>query len=98
MSRIVISNKPSLSREGGPATAGPGGLKDLIHSQNIIGLSPMDGYTDEAFRLVVTKISKPDVIFTEFVSAEGLSRGGVKLYDTLLFSSIEHPIVGQLFG
>lgn len=73
-------------------------FKDFIHSQNIIGLSPMDGYTDEPFRLVVTKISKPDVIFTEFVSAEGLSRGGVKLYDTLLYSPTEHPIVGQLFG
>lgn len=71
---------------------------DFIHSQNSIGLSPMDGYTDEAFRLVVTQISKPDVIFTEFVSAEGLSRGGVKLYDTLLYSSSEHPIIGQLFG
>ena len=71
---------------------------DLIHSQNIIGLSPMDGYTDEAFRLVQCEIAKPDVIFTEFVSAEGLSRGGVKLYDTLLYSFQEHPIVGQLFG
>jgi tRNA-dihydrouridine synthase len=73
-------------------------FRDLIHSQNIIGMSPMDGYTDEAFRLVLTKIAKPDVIFTEFVSAEGLSRGGVKLYDTLLYSSVEHPIIGQLFG
>jgi tRNA-dihydrouridine synthase len=73
-------------------------FRDLIHSQNIIGMSPMDGYTDEAFRLVLSKIAKPDVLFTEFVSAEGLSRGGVKLYDNLLYSAEEHPIVGQLFG
>lgn len=71
---------------------------DFIHSQKIIGMSPMDGYTDEAFRLVLCQISKPDVIFTEFVSAEGLSRGGVKLYDTLFYSELEHPILGQLFG
>ncbi len=58
----------------------------------------MDGITDEAFRLVQTKIAKPDLIFTEFVSAEGISRGGIKLYDTLLFSSEERPIIGQLFG
>ena len=42
--------------------------------------------------------SKPDITFTEFVSAEGISHGGVKLYDQLLFSQIERPIVGQLFG
>jgi tRNA-dihydrouridine synthase len=71
---------------------------DFIHSQNIIGLSPMDGYTNEVFRLVLCQIQKPDVIFTEFVSAEGLSRGGVKLYDTLLYSHQEYPIIGQLFG
>ncbi len=58
----------------------------------------MDGITDEPFRLVQTQISKPDVTFTEFVSAEGISRGGVKLYDQLMFSQIERPIVGQLFG
>jgi len=63
-----------------------------------IALSPMDGITDEAFRLLQTKIIKPDLMFTEFVSAEGISHGGVKLYDTLLFSNQERPIVGQLFG
>ncbi len=73
-------------------------LRQLITSQNIIGLSPMDGCTDEAFRLVVNEVAKPDVIFTEFVSAEGLSRGGVKLYDMLLYSPHEHPVIGQLFG
>ena len=67
-------------------------------TDSVIGLSPMDGITDEAFRLVQTKIAKPDLIFTEFVSAEGISRGGIKLYDTLLFSPEERPIIGQLFG
>ena len=64
----------------------------------IIALSPMDGITDEPFRLLQTQIAKPDLMFTEFVSAEGISHGGVKLYDTLLFSSQESPIIGQLFG
>jgi len=71
---------------------------DFLSKTNIVGLSPMDGITDEAFRLVQTKIAKPDLIFTEFVSAEGISRGGIKLYDTLLFSPEERPIIGQLFG
>ncbi|HEX8923703.1 MAG TPA: tRNA-dihydrouridine synthase family protein [Patescibacteria group bacterium] len=73
-------------------------LKTLIRSQKVIGLSPMDGVTDEPLRLLQTKIAKPDIIFTEFVSAEGISRGGVKLYDQLLYSPEERPVIGQLFG
>jgi tRNA-dihydrouridine synthase B len=65
---------------------------------SIIGLSPMDGITDEAFRLVQCKISKPDIIFTEFVSAEGIAHGAVKLFDQLLYSNVERPIIAQLFG
>lgn len=71
---------------------------NFLNNDCIIGLAPMDGITDEAFRLLQTKIAKTDLIFTEFVSAEGISHGGVKLYDTLLFSSGERPIIGQLFG
>ncbi len=70
----------------------------LKSSKPIIGLSPMDGITDEAFRLVQTQIAKPDLMFTEFVSAEGISRGGIKLYQGLLFSPQQRSIIGQLFG
>lgn len=73
-------------------------LKEIINSQNIVALSPMDGITNAAFRLTQCQIAKPDILFTEFVSAEGLAHNAVKLYDTLLYSSIERPIVGQLFG
>lgn len=58
----------------------------------------MDGLTDEPFRLVQTQVAKPDIIFTEFVSAEGLAHNAVKLYDHLLYSDIERPVIGQLFG
>lgn len=64
----------------------------------IIGLAPMDGITDEPFRLTQCHIAKPDVIFTEFVSAEGLAHGGLKLFDNLLYSPVERPIIAQLFG
>ena len=73
-------------------------FKTFLHSQKNVGLSPMDGITDEAFRLTQCQISKPDLIFTEFVSAEGLAHSAVKLFDTLLFSPEECPIIGQLFG
>jgi tRNA-dihydrouridine synthase B len=71
---------------------------NFLSQPNILALSPMDGVTDEVFRLVQTKIAKPDLMFTEFVSAEGISRGGIKLYQTLLYSPQERPIIGQLFG
>ena len=58
----------------------------------------MDGLTDEPFRLIQAKIAKPDLMFTEFVSAEGLAHNAIKLFDHLLYSPIERPIVGQLFG
>ena len=73
-------------------------LKTFVQSKKIVALSPMDGITDEAFRLTQCQIAKPDLMFTEFVSAEGLAHSAVKLFDTLLFSSLERPIIGQLFG
>ncbi len=73
-------------------------MTNFLTNLPIIGLAPMDGITDEAFRLLQVQTAKPDLIFTEFVSAEGISHGGIKLYDTLLFSSQERPIIGQLFG
>ena len=73
-------------------------LKSFLHSQKIVALSPLDGITDEAFRVTQCEIAKPDLIFTEFVSAEGLAHSAVKLFDTLLYSNQERPIIGQLFG
>ena len=64
----------------------------------IIGLAPMDGVTDFPMREVYSKIAKPDVLFTEFVSAEGLLKNSERLLKTLHFTDIERPIVAQLFG
>ncbi|MDX9893746.1 MAG: tRNA-dihydrouridine synthase, partial [Patescibacteria group bacterium] len=39
-------------------------------------LAPMDEVTDAAFRQILAKYGKPDVMWTEFVSCDGLcSRG-----------------------
>lgn len=64
----------------------------------IIGLAPMDGVTDYTMREIYSEIAKPDVIFTEFVSAEGIVRESEKLLRSLKFSDKERPIVAQLFG
>lgn len=61
-------------------------------------LAPMAEITDAAFRRVVAKYGKPDVLYTEFVSAEGLmSRGRERLLHDLQFHESERPIVAQLF-
>jgi len=64
----------------------------------IFGLAPMDGVTDAPFRFMVAKYGKPDVMFTEFVSAEGLCSGAEVLLDDLKYSDIEKSIVAQIFG
>ena len=61
-------------------------------------LAPMADVTDAPFRRVIAKYGKPDVTYTEFVSADGLFLGG---YDALVkdleFTEDERPIVAQFF-
>ncbi len=64
----------------------------------IIGLAPMDGVTDPAFRYMVASVSKPAVMFTEFVNVEGLARGVEKMLPAFFYSAKERPVVAQLFG
>ena len=62
-------------------------------------LAPMADVTDCAFRQIITKYGKPDILWTEFISADGLaSIGKKKLLIDLKFSKNEHPIVAQIFG
>jgi nifR3 family TIM-barrel protein len=61
-------------------------------------VAPMADVTDPAFRALITKYGKPDVMWTEFVSANGLmSKGREVLGRDLVFSEAERPIVAQLF-
>lgn len=61
-------------------------------------LAPMANVTDVVFRSMIAKYGKPDVMWTEFVSADGLnSVGKKKLLIDLKFSKNEKPIVAQLF-
>lgn len=61
-------------------------------------LAPMAEVTDPVFRRMVAKYGKPDVLYTEFVSAEGLmSRGREMLLHDLQFHKSERPIVAQIF-
>ena len=59
----------------------------------------MADVTDAAFRGILAKYGKPDVVWTEFVSADGLSSPGRDvLKNNLIFKKNERPIVVQLFS
>ena len=65
----------------------------------ILALAPMADVTDLAFRRIIAKYGKPDVMFTEFVSCDGLcSEGRKNLLPILKYSEKERPIVAQVFG
>ncbi len=78
----------------------------------IVVLAPMADVTDAAFRRMIAKYSRhtrsdgseggPDVMWTEFVSADGLCRateeGKKKLMADLIYTEEERPIVAQLFS
>jgi nifR3 family TIM-barrel protein len=68
--------------------------------QPFFALAPMADVTDPAFRLIVAKYGKPDVLWTEFVSADGLAHpvAREKLIRDLAYSESERPLVAQLFS
>lgn len=65
----------------------------------IFVMAPMADVTDCAFRQIITKYGKPDVLWTEFVSSNGLcSPGRDTIMIDLKYSENERPIVAQIFG
>src|SRR5262245_24485794 len=71
-----------------------------------LALAPMADVTDPAYRKLIAETAKPDVTWTEFVSADGLfhtrEKGILKdeenpLVRDLLYTEGERPIVAQFF-
>lgn len=76
-------------------------------SKPIIAVAPMADVTDAPFRRMIAKYSEwkkqeSAIMWTEFVSADGLMRatpeGKVKLMADLIYTEEERPIVAQLFS
>lgn len=82
-------------------------MSNIVKSRNFwkslkkpfLVMAPMDDVTDFPYRQIVQSCGGPDVMYTEFVSADGLCSAGRErlLYD-LKFSKNEKPIVAQIFG
>lgn len=60
-------------------------------------LAPMEDITDSSFRLICKDMGA-DLLFTEFISSEGLIRDAIKSKRKLDFSEEERPIGIQIFG
>lgn len=60
-------------------------------------LAPLEDITDSAFRNICKELGA-DMVYTEFVSSEGLIRDAVKSNFKLLFDEAERPLGIQLFG
>ena len=60
-------------------------------------LAPMAGVTDHPFRLICKKFGA-GVVYTEFVSANGIIRENIKTLDMMRFTDEERPLGIQIFG
>ncbi|MCH7575104.1 MAG: tRNA dihydrouridine synthase DusB [Candidatus Marinimicrobia bacterium] len=68
-----------------------------LHIDNPVFLAPMAGVTDHTFR-VLCRGYGVGMVYTEFVSANGIVRESVKTLDMVRFTPDERPIGIQLFG
>ena len=64
---------------------------------NPVFLAPMAGITDHPFRIICRKLGA-GVVYTEFVSANGIIRENMKTLEIMKFTDDERPIGIQLFG
>ena len=62
-----------------------------------IFLAPMAGVTDKPCRIIY-KRHGASVVYTEFVSSEGIIRENIKTLDMIKFTDEERPIGVQIFG
>jgi len=62
-----------------------------------IMLAPMEDISDPPFRQICRELGA-DVVFTEFISSEGLIRDAAKSMHKLDFSEEERPVGIQIFG
>lgn len=64
----------------------------------IVGLAPMDGVSDYAFRFITKKYGNPDLIFTEFTNVMGMCIAGDNIMHTFFYDKSQRPIIGQIYG
>lgn len=72
-------------------------MKNIREIHNAVLLAPMEDVTDISFRLICKKMGA-DVMYTEFVNAEGLARDSEKTKQKMIFLEEERPFGIQIYG
>lgn len=72
-------------------------IGDVPISDSPLLLAPMEDVSDPPFRLICKALGA-DLMYSEFISVEGLIRDAIKSRVKLEFSEIERPIGIQIFG
>ena len=70
------------------------------HARGLLVLAPMADVTDIAFRQIIARHSSPDMLYTEFVSADGLAhpKGRIRLLEDLKYKKNEGVLIAQIFS
>jgi tRNA-dihydrouridine synthase B len=68
-----------------------------LNIENPIALAPMESITDTSFRIICKRLGA-DIVYTEFVNAEGLVRKSEKTKLKMKFHDEERPIGIQIYG
>ncbi len=68
-----------------------------INITHPLALAPMDDITDQTVRLLARRFGA-DLLYTEFISAEGLRYGAEKSFKKMEICAEEHPVAIQVFG
>jgi len=68
-----------------------------IKINNPIFLAPMAGVTDLPFRTICKRMGA-SIVYTEFVSSDGIIRENLKTLNMMKFNDYERPIGIQIFG
>ena len=71
-------------------------LRDLVLDQPLL-LAPMEDVSDQPFRLMCRKLGA-DVVYTEFISSEGLVRDIRACLEKMRIADGERPVGIQIFG
>jgi nifR3 family TIM-barrel protein len=61
-------------------------------------LAPMFGATDSAFRQLLAKIGRPDLMFTEFTNVQALFSADSIAIQQLTHTAGEQPLIAQIWG
>jgi len=73
-------------------------IGNLIFQDKALFLAPMEDITDAVYRKMIARFGGTDMMFTEFISADGLIRNGRKSLEKLLIGSDARPIAIQIYG